>query len=379
MAKIIKKIVRYLIVLTALLFIITSLSFILFRAPKFQTYVVSWLTDNISQKLGTNISIGKVSYTFFRKMVLYDVLIEDQNSDTLLHARHVSLRIKEFRPSDRTFRFGRIELYEPDFRMITDSSGVMNLSWYIRKLRSDGESDTTKSLNINFSEIEIFNGAYSLANVTDTTGIEPGRVNVRDMRIISIDGIVRDLSIMSDSVSMSIKGLSFRESGGFQSDELNMTLTVRDEGLFFREIELRTDSSSVMADRVLLLKTDTAGYSDFLKKVRLDIILQESLLNIHDLAYFVKPLAGISQDVIISGRVNGPVAEMKGRDVTIEYSTSTRLEFDFDVSGLPAINESYLYIDFTSMSTRADDIERIIMPGNKPIRLPPIAHDMGLI
>jgi hypothetical protein len=379
MAKIIKKIIRYFIVLIALLFIIASLSFILFRAPKFQTYVVSWLTENVSQKLGTNISVGKVSYTFFRKIVLYDVLIEDLNRDTLLHARHVSMRIKEFRPSDRTFSFGRAEIYEPDFRMVSDSAGIMNLSWYISKLKSEGERDTTKSLNINFSEIEMFNGAYSLSNVLDTIGVQPGRVNVRDMRISSIDGQVHDLTINADSVSMIIRQLSFRESGGFTGEKVNMTLSVRDDGLFFREIDIRTDSSSILADRVLILKTDSAGYSDFLNKVKLDIILKESLLNIHDLAYFVKPVAGLSQDVIISGMVSGPVAEMKGRDITIEYATSTRVEFDFDVSGLPAINDSYLFIDFTSLSTRGDDIERIILPGNRPVRLPVIAHDLGLI
>ena len=46
---------------------------------------------------------------------------EDHNGDTLLAVRKLDLRIREFNPSAKVFRFGRADLYEPDFRMITDT------------------------------------------------------------------------------------------------------------------------------------------------------------------------------------------------------------------------------------------------------------------
>ena len=196
------------------------------QTPRVQDFLVNFLTETLSKKTGAEIRIGKASYTIFNKIVLNDVLFEDHNGDTLLAVRKLDLRLREFNPSGKVFRFGRAELYEPDFRMITDTSGVMNLSRYIDAIKSNKAGDTTKSVEISFSDIEIFNGSFTLLNRDDTIGTRHGYVNFKDLRVSSIKTKVRDLSIVSDSVSMDIRNMAFTESGGFNCRSLNMSTTV---------------------------------------------------------------------------------------------------------------------------------------------------------
>ncbi len=178
---------------------------------------------------------------------------------------------------------------------------------------------------------------------------------------------------------MVIRGLAFSESGGFASRSLDMDITVGKKGLFFKDFELLTDSSAISAEKIFLMPRDSASWADFINSVRLDLHFNHSVLDLYDLAYFVRPLEGMSEKITVSGRVTGTVAEMKGRNISIDYSSSTRLRFDYDIIGLPSLSESYLYIDFKEMITIAADAEAFSIPGMKPLKLPVIAHDMGLI
>jgi hypothetical protein len=379
MAKIIKKIGNVFIIIAAVLIMVPAITFLLLQTSRVQTCTVNKLTKVVTEKTGAPISIGKVSYTFFRRLVLEDVLFEDQNGDTLLAVKKLELGVRELKLSEGILRFGRADVYEPDFRLIQDTTGVMNLTRYLESLFKDKIRDTTKKTSISFPDIDVFDGAFSLIDMNDTTGTLPGTVNLKKMRITSVNGKIRDLLIVPDSVSMVLRGIAFAESGGFMTRSLDMNTTVTDNGLFFRDIELLTDSSAISAEKILLLPEDKTAWADFIHGVRMDFLFNSSVVDASDLAYFISPLRDLGAKFNLSGRISGTVAELKGRNIKIDYGDFTRLRFDFDISGLPRISESYLYIDFTDMRTSAIDIEQFVIPDKKPLQLPAIVHDLGLI
>ncbi len=379
MAKIIKKIVRVLLITTAVLIAVPVILFLLLQAPRIQTWAVSMITRAVTENTGAEVSIGRVSYSLWHEVVLEDILFRDLRGDTLLAARRVDLRLREIRPSRSIYRFGSIDIRGPDLRLVQDTVGIMNLTEYLMSLRTERARDTLKTIDIRFADIDLFDGSFLLADMSDTSGVIAGSVNFRNMQLKGINGKVRDLRIIPDSVSMVIRGLSFSESGGFVSRSVDMNMAVTESNLYFREIDILTDSSAISAERILLMPRDTGSWRDFINEVRMDFLFNNSVVNTTDLAFFVRPLAGISEKVNLSGRVTGTVAEMKGRNVRIDYESATRLRFDFDISGLPSFNDSYLYIDFTDMRTSAPDIESFTIPGMKPLALPAVAHDLGLI
>lgn len=379
MAKIIKKIIRYLLILSAVMVLVPSMAFILLQAPRIQTFVTRQVTGTISRKLDAEIRIDKVSYRFFRKINLYDIYIGDHSGDTLLTAREISLRIKAFNPSEKTFHFGRTDVFEADFRMVKDSSGVLNLTKYLNALKKDEKPDSTGKVDLSFADIVLYDASYTLADPYDTLEKNTDGIDFTNLRITSLAGRINDLSITNDSVSMNLDNIAFTESSGFYALNFKSMVTVVNSSLYFRDIRLRTDSSSVDADRIYLLPGDSSSWGDFINKVRLDVSLNRSVLSIKDLAYFVPQFNGMNEVLTLSGRINGTVSSMKGRKVEIEYSDSTRLLFDFDVAGLPDINQSYLYTNFTNLQVLPGDLEKFSLPGGKGIKLPPVVHDLGLI
>ena len=64
----------------------------------------------------------------------------------------------------------------------------------------------------------------------------------------------------------------------------------------------------------------------------------------------------------LSGKISGTVAELRGRNIKLSYGQNTSIECDFDFSGLPKIENTFIYIGVNSLKTNAKDFEKIKIP-----------------
>ncbi len=379
MTKIIKKIVRTSTVTLAILLTIIGITAVIARTPEFQSYITRQFTGYLSDRLGTHISVGKVSYSYFNKLNIYDVLIEDQNQDTLLSVEHISLRIKELKPSSRQFRFSVAEIYRPDFRLITDTTGMLNLRWYLNLVKSDKERDTTKNILFSIPSASLYDGSFQLINKTDTSSHPAGSVAFNNMKVKGITGSVKEFTVRPDSVYFSLIGMILSETTGLEVYDADMNVTIRNQDLIFRNVRLVSESSIINSPQIALLPVDSIGFSDFINKVKLDVHLDRSLLGTSDLALFAPLFRSLDESFYIAGNFSGTVSELNGRKVDLEYRSSTKLRCDFDISGLPVIDNTFAFIEVSEFRTTADEIESIKIKGKKDIAIPKAVHDMGKI
>jgi len=57
--------------------------------------LVQKATQSLSSNLGTEVKVGKVGFTLFNSLDLQDVLIRDQQKDTLVYTHTLKLRISD--------------------------------------------------------------------------------------------------------------------------------------------------------------------------------------------------------------------------------------------------------------------------------------------
>ena len=69
---------------------------VLVNLPPVQTWLVSQVAESFSKKLNTKVSIKKIDISFFNKLLLRDLLIEDQSKDTLVFAGTAKLSITDW-------------------------------------------------------------------------------------------------------------------------------------------------------------------------------------------------------------------------------------------------------------------------------------------
>ncbi|HKK40757.1 MAG TPA: hypothetical protein VJ963_00015, partial [Bacteroidales bacterium] len=377
MVKIIKKSIKYLIILAGIIIMPPTLLYVVLQIPVVQTTMVHRIASHFSDEIKSTISVGKFEYKFFNKLVVNDVLIKDRNNDTLIYSKRITAGIRGIDFKRKAFRIGRINLVNASFSIITDSTGESNLDWYLNLLRSPSDTTRKAGPRIRIDQVDISHSKFSLVNKNSVT--EKKGINFNDLHVTHLNGIVEDLRILNDSTTFSIYNLAFREKSGFFVNRMSAGVTLAKQHLLFKGISLNSDSSIINIGHVGLKGDSADSFRRFVNEVNLDIDFERSLVSSSDLSYFVPAFRGINESVWLSGKVMGTVSELRGRNLEVSYNDSTKIDCDFDLSGLPDIDNAYIYIGVNSLKTNANDIENIRIPGKGHIILPEAIHKLGKI
>ena len=377
MLKSIKRSVKYFLIFFGVLIMIPMILYPLLRQTEIQTLIIRRITRHFSQQLKSTISVGKAELIFFNKLSLDDVLIKDKNNDTLIYAKKLSATIRKINPLNKEFTLGRVSLLNPVFSLITDSTGLLNLTWYIDLLRQQEKDTTILPVKILINHTDIRNASFSLINRTASAGGEA--IDFNNLRIRDINGILEDFSIMNDTTSFSIYNLSFRESGGFNVSKMNSDFALANSNISFTSAFISCDSSILNIPYMELRADSTGSYSNFIENVHLDISLDNSNIYTSDLRHFVPAIETIHESAIITGRVYGTIAELRGRNINISYRDDSKIVCDFDLSGLPDIANSFIYLGINQLETTSSDIKKFNLPGKASLRLPEYFDKMGKI
>lgn len=100
------------------LLLLFGIVYILIQQPGFQTYLVHKVSDYLSNKLQTKVSVKSVNIQFFTTAVLEEILIEDKTHDTILYAGNLKARLgvfellnQNFEIKDLTLESARVRLF----------------------------------------------------------------------------------------------------------------------------------------------------------------------------------------------------------------------------------------------------------------------------
>ncbi len=377
MAKSIKKALKYFIIVSGAFALLLLTVFLVLQMPVIQTYIIHKVSGIISREFKSTLQVGSVEYKFFNRLIINDLLIKDQNNDTLIYAEKAITGIRKYDLKKNSIKLGKIYLIKPVVALITDTTGMLNLNWYLEKLRSVPESQKSKKGRISIDLIDLHDTRFALI---DRRG-KPGKsnINLKNLKINAINGTIEFLKIENDTTSFNIHNLNFTESSGLNVNKLTGSLRISRGSIYFNRMLITTDSSIINLDEMSLKGDSTGSFSNFIENVNLKAVFEKSLISTSDLSHFMPLAGGINESVWLSGRLSGTISELRGRNILMSYRDHSRLDCDFDFSGLPDIHNSFIYLGINRLTTNAIDLEKIILPGKKKLELPELLFKVGNI
>ena len=377
MFKFIKKSFKYLAIMIGIIIIVPTFFYFAISIPEVQTFIIKRITSHFSEVIRSTITVGRLEYSFFNKLLIDDLLIKDKNNDTMIYCRHVTLGFRNLDFRNKIIRINRAELTDPTVALITDTTGLMNLNWYLGMLKNqEGGGKKDKSI-FSINNVVLNNGRFILLDRNSRD--DKISIDFNDLNLSLINGSVDDFRIKNDSIAFNITNLQFTESTGFKVNGLSSNVLIADNDLLFNNVYLNCDSSSIVADRIGILADSSGSYKNFLKEVRLDITLRKSQVSSTDLKHFVPFIKEYHESVNVSGSISGTVAELKGRNINLTYGDYSDLDCDFDLSGLPEFKDAFIYIGVNSLKTNTKDFTGISIPGKENLKIPEILNKLGNI
>ncbi len=291
------------------------LSLLLMSFSFFQTYISKKITSYISKEINSQLSLDNIKFTFFNRLTAKNILIKDQNLDTLLFLPQLTATIKKIDIKNQDFRLGKVVALKPSFFLITDSSGLTNVKWYLDMMKKEEKKSNPGKFMMRMERAEVKEGRFCQIKM-----IRPEsktRMDYRNIRISGIDFAMNNFFVKGDSVYMEIDGAKMKEQCGFGLKDMTSKLSVYNKKIVFTDAIIECDSSEINASLIAVLGDPISGFKNFNNKAIFDIKINSSEISGQDLKYLV-PLKEMPENRFsFEGEVKGTVSELRGRKIRI--------------------------------------------------------------
>ncbi|HEX2936864.1 MAG TPA: translocation/assembly module TamB domain-containing protein [Bacteroidales bacterium] len=338
-----------------------TVAYFVLKQNKVQQYVVQKVSAKLSDIFGTSVTIQAANIDLFTNFHLKAFCMLDKRNDTLLYVPDFIIRPSAFTIASKQVGFDKIVMKNPTINFYIDSTRTINLQVIVDVLASKDTSHNKKGWVILFKDVEIENGDFRLKSYYH---VNRSGINFTDLHLKSFNLHVKRFSNAAQGVEIKIKNLSGIDKSGFVLIHLAARLKINPENMVFNDLELITPYSNIDADQIRLNfpSFKTLGSDEIFEKVHFYTDFNTSSISSTDLAYFVPFFATYPLNLRLSGSINGPINDLKGRDIEIEYGNATKISGNFDVSGLPNIKSSFLHVNIKNLKTTPHDIESIRIP-----------------
>jgi hypothetical protein len=349
-------------------------SWLILQSPAVQTYLTQKLAAELSSRLKANITVRGVSVTFFKEIVLSDVLVEDQNHDSLLFVHELVAGIDSFSVKKRFVSVGKLKLDQTFLNLNSDSTGKTNYQFL---LNAFNQNDTVKtdSLAYDFRMEQFdFNDARIRYAYVDSTG--PRQILLDD---ISLG--VTGLKFIAGNISFRINRFKLNDRKEFELDDFSANLLTTPDSVMVTHLRAKTPNSELTEANLYIDKRKIGPEFD-LKKLKVNLDLKKSVLSLKDVGLLVPELKGMDENIEVSGQVSGTLADIKGKNIELSMGQNTRLAFDLYLNGLPDIASMYMHVDLKQSFADLNDLVRVKLPDNFPLtqlKIPPHLLEAGIV
>ncbi|MBB5396649.1 hypothetical protein HDC91_002710 [Mucilaginibacter sp. AK015] len=364
-----------------IILLLISILLLLFQYKPVQTWAAKKATTYLSKELNTKVDIKSLYIKPFSSVVLEGLYILDKQQDTLLSTPKLMVELSGFSI------FNSIKKKKIDFASIQLDNG----SFYLKKLKDSttnlkfvldyfNSGDTTKTKSkpwtLTFEKIAINNFHFRYKNHLRTELVKG--VNFNDVDLTHFSTIIRNMDLKNHLFKARIGGLTLHEKSGFVVRNLNANATIDTNQILLQNLNVQTAHSSVKNFFKMKFKSFD-DFDDFENKVNMDADFKSSHLSSKDIAYFTSTLDKTTFELGIDGRVRGMVSNLKAKNLTITAAQATFIKGDFNLTGLPDWNNTFLQLKFDQIATNKKDLDYLYSHfiGKPNAKVPDVVSKFG--
>lgn len=335
-------------------------SLLLVQYPFVQTRLATRATEWLSQALGLRVEVGGVAINFFNRVTLKDVHLYDSKEVRMIEVPRLELlyQIRQLVQNGHLF-VDKAILESPTVRMVMrDTLNMDELLYAIDRIGNTdtltAAADTTPSSRIHIANILLRNGMFIYDD--PASPLPPvGEFDNNHLAIQDIYGYFSRFRIADDTVEMQVHRLKAAEPRSeLQMRRLDTFFRYCRKSMSFTQLHAEVNNS-LLKDSLVLLYDTPAALANFYRQVRLEARLDSSVLVMADLAHFSPSLAGITDTLVLSARIRGPVANFRARELDLRFGKNSRLAGTMAFNGLPVVSETFM--DFRLQNSRTNEAD----------------------
>ncbi len=355
------------------------LLFIAIQIHSVQTFAAHKTANYFSKKLNTRVEIGNMDIQFFKTLIMDDVFIQDLHHDTLFYSKKLKVDFDVTNFKQHILHFGNISFLNINAKLIKyKKEDDFNYQFLIDAFKS---SDTTKKNNgswdIKFAGVTFVNTAFIYRREADTSTTKG--IKYTDLNTRSINGQLNDIRFEHDTILAKIDNFSTKEKCGFYLQNFSGKVKLSSAGLRVDELKILTPKSNIATNLEFKYK-HWSDWINFTDSVSMHGNFNKSIVEMNDIAYFAPGLKGLQRKIILTGKIDGTVNRLKGKDMNLAIGGATKFIGDVSLTGLTNIDETVFYFNVKNFTTNYFDLKHIPIPpfdSNKMLEVPSSFAKLG--
>jgi len=301
---------------------LTLLAIVLTHVPAVQRYLGNTVGHSLSQKLGTEVKVGRVDLGFLNRIIIDDVHIIDQRKKPMLDASRLSMKYSLSDLSQGVFTISSAQLFGVKLNIYKDSANATaNYQFALDSLASK-DDDNGDSPDIRIKSLIIRNGSvsYNQYDVAPT----PGLLNMAHLRIDSISSHIVIRQLGEDSLKATVKKLSLKEQSGLNINQLKFDIRANRREANVEQLILEMPRTHLqLADVKANYNLTDSGLD--LKKLHYEGRIEPTQISTNDLAFLSRKLRSIDETASLSTRFSGTATSANASDIELRTSNGVEL------------------------------------------------------
>ena len=295
--------------------------------PQTQNYIGRKVAGAISDKLGTEVSIGRVDLGFLNRIIIDDVHIKDQQSKEMLRVGRLSVRLELLPLFDGKISISSAQLFGAHFLLYKQNAQSQpNFQFVLDSLASkDTTSHTPLDLRIKSLIIRRSSLTFDEMDQPKTQGVfNPKHLNVRDL-----SAHINLRALTDDSLNVNVKRLEFKEQSGLAVKRIKFYLAAGRKQTELENLLVELPQSRLQIDslRASYLLTDSGlqkGSLAYHGKI------SDTHITSTELRCFIPALKHFNNTISLSTSFNGTDSKIAISSLLV---SSTAHELDINANG----------------------------------------------
>ncbi len=284
------------------LIVLYLLLIVLMHLPSVQTFLGKEVAEALADKFGTKVEVGKVNLGFFNRIIIDDVMMYDQQGDSLIYASRLSAKIDYMAATQGKISVSSAQIFGLRANLYRQTAkSPANFQFVLDSLAS---KDTTqhKPLDLHIGSLIIRRGAiaYNQRDVAPRSGV----FSPQHIRVSELSSHILLNHVTDNSIDLLLKKLSFKDESGFKLQSLHFKLQADRQKATLKEFHLLMPRSELVLDD-LKATYRFEGKRFIPESLRFKGGIQQSKITFADVASLVPALRHFDDAVFVSSRFSG--------------------------------------------------------------------------
>ena len=353
------------------------------QLPKVQTAIVKKVTCTLSEKLDGDITVEKIHFKPFSTLILKNLLIIDKapqkspldsttiQIDTFFRSEYVIVKLslrglmdkESIKIQSAHVKNAQMNLVLEDIMGPADTLETYNnLSRIFRLTKHKQRKEPSPEEIFLIRDVKIENMGFSMINYSShPTPYHGGGIDWNNLNISQIHVDARNLNFKDGIMSGIADKIRFREETGFIVSDMSGEARVGRGKTIIENLYIRDQWSDLHMPLFMMSYRNVDDFKDFIKLVRLDGKIAESILDFRTISNFAPQIKGNTLKADISGSMSGTV-----EDFTVSDIRFSSREGGFSgivngrMTGIPHTYQMWINAKVSNLRLTTDGLSRFV-------------------